>query len=52
MHDLTPQDYQRIINTWATQKMQAELSALEWKVRYEATTRDTTEGEDVVANSE
>ena len=45
MNDLTPQDYQRIINTLATQKMQAELTALEWKVRYEAVTRTDTEGD-------
>lgn len=39
MTDLTPQDYQRIIATLSTQKAQAELAALEWRVRYEAATQ-------------
>ena len=39
MNDLTPQDYQRIIATLSAQKAQAELHALEWRVRYEAATR-------------
>lgn len=39
MNDLTTQDYQRIIATLADQKKIAELQALEWRVRYEATTR-------------
>ena len=38
MNDLTPQDYQRIIATLSTQKAQAELAALEWKVRAENAT--------------
>ena len=38
MEDLTPQDYQRIIATLSTQKAQAELAALEWKVRAENAT--------------
>lgn len=45
MEDLTPQDYQRIIATLSAQKAQAELAALEWKVRYEAVTRTDTEGD-------
>lgn len=48
MHDLTPQDYQRIISTLSTQKAQAELAALEWQVRAENATaalaaQDTTQ---------
>ena len=39
MPDLTPQDYQRIIATLSAQKAQAELQALEWRVRYEAATQ-------------
>lgn len=39
MNDLTPQDYQRIIATLSAQKAQAELQALEWRVRYEAATQ-------------
>ena len=39
MTDLTPQDYQRIIATLSAQKAQAELLALEWRVRYEAATQ-------------
>ena len=35
MHDLTPQDYQRIIATLNAQKAGAELAALEWQVRAE-----------------
>ena len=38
MHDLTPQDYQRIIATLSTQKAEAELRALEWQVRAENAT--------------
>lgn len=47
MNDLTPADCQRIINTLAAQKAEAEVRALEWQVRYEAATRpdpgETTE---------
>ena len=43
MNDLTPQDYQRIIATLSNQKAQAELAALEWKVRYEAAAQPTTQ---------
>lgn len=38
MHDLTPQDYQRIIATLNAQKAAAELAALEWQVRAENAT--------------
>ena len=45
MNDLTPADYQRMIATLSAQKAQAELAALEWRVRYEAATRqDGAEG--------
>lgn len=50
MEDLTTQDYQRIIATLSSQKAQAELAALEWKVRAEnataALTAHTTNQED------
>lgn len=42
MHDLTPQDYQRIIATLSTQKAEAELRALEWQVRAENATAALT----------
>ena len=42
MHDLTPQDYQRIIATLSTQKAEAELRALEWQVRVENATAALT----------
>ena len=45
MHDLTPQDYQRIIATLNAQKAAAELAALEWQVRAENATAALAERE-------
>ena len=42
MNDLTPADCQRIINTLAAQKAEAELRALEWQVRAENATAALT----------
>ena len=54
MEELTPEQYQRIIATLSAQKAQAELSVLEWKVRYEAAAqqaRGVHEGEVVEPDS-